>query len=54
MQVNSLWNLLQNENVTKEQMLNGLLENFDISIVLALSDIDVFIRTLTEHGILDE
>ena len=49
-----LWNLLKNENATKEQMLNGLLENFDISIVLALNDIDVFIRTLKENGILEE
>lgn len=48
-----LWNLLQNENVTKEQMLHGLLDNFDISTVLALSDIDIFIKTLKENGILD-
>ena len=49
-----LWNLLQNEKATKEQMLNGLLDNFDISTVLALNDIDVFIRTLRENGILEE
>ena len=49
-----LWNLLQNGTPTKEQMLNGLLDNFDISTVLALNDIDVFIRTLKENGILEE
>lgn len=49
-----LWNLLQNENPTKEQMLNALLDNFDISTVLALNNIDVFIRTLKENGILEE
>ncbi len=49
-----LWELLQNENATKEQLLNGLLNKFDISTVLALSDIDVFIKTLKENGILEE
>lgn len=49
-----LWNMIQNENTTKEKMLNGLLDNFDISTVLALNNIDVFIRTLKENGILEE
>lgn len=49
-----LWEMLEKSNVTKEQMLNGLLEKFDISTVLALSDIDVFIKTLKENGILEE
>ena len=49
-----LWNLLQNQNVNKEQMLHGLLDNFDISTVLALNDIDIFIKTLKENGILEE
>lgn len=49
-----LWNMLQNQAATKEQMLNGLLSNFDISTVLALNDIDVFIKTLKENGILEE
>lgn len=48
-----LWNLLQNKNPTKEQMLNDLLNNFDISAVLALNNIDVFIKTLKENGILE-
>lgn len=49
-----LWELLQNSNASKEQMLNGLLQKFDISTVLALNDIDIFIRTLKENGILEE
>ena len=48
-----LWELLKNENVTKEQMLNALLNRFDISTVLAHNDIDVFIRTLKDNGILE-
>lgn len=48
-----LWNMLQNTDATKEQMLNGLLNEFDISTVLALNNIDVFIRTLKENGILE-
>lgn len=49
-----LWNLLQNGSPTKEQMLNALLQQFDISTVLALNNIDVFIRTLKENGIIEE
>lgn len=49
-----LWELLQNEDATKAQMLNGILQKFDVSTVLALSDIDVFIKTLKENGILEE
>ena len=49
-----LWNMIQNENTSKEKMLNALLDNFDISTVLALNNIDVFIRTLKENGILEE
>ena len=48
-----LWNLLKYENATKEEMLNSLLNKFDISTVLALNDIDVFIRTLKENEILE-
>lgn len=49
-----LWHLIEeNENITKEDMLNLLLQKYDISTVLALNDIDVFARTLKEHGILE-
>lgn len=49
-----LWNLLISGDKTKEQMLNALLNEFDISAVLALNNIDVFIRTLKENGIIEE
>lgn len=50
-----LWHLLEdNENITKEKMLNMLLQKYDISTVLALNDIDVFAKTLKEHGIIEE
>ncbi len=48
-----LWNFIQDKAVTKEEMLHALLDNFDISTVLALNDIDIFIRILNENGILE-
>jgi len=49
-----LWELAKKGKASKEEMLNGLLENFNISTVLALNDIDVFIKILKENGILEE
>lgn len=49
-----LWNLLKEKNVSKTEMLNALLNNFDISTVLALGDIDVFLRTMKENGITED
>ena len=48
-----LWNLLKEKDVTKTEMLGALIENFDISTVLALGDIDVFVRTMKENGIIE-
>lgn len=48
-----LWNLLKEKDVTKTQMLDELIANFDISTVLALGDIDVFVRTMRENGIIE-
>lgn len=48
-----LWNLLKERDVTKTEMLNAVMENFDISTVLALGDIDVFVRTMKENGIVE-
>ena len=48
-----LWNLLKEKEVTKSQMLEEVLKNFDISTVLALGDIDTFIRTMRENGIIE-
>ena len=49
-----LWNLLKEKDVSKTDMLNALIENFDISTVLALGNIDVFVRTMRENGIIEE
>lgn len=49
-----LWKLLEKGDLTKAQMLDALLDNFDISSVLALSDIDIFLRTMRENGIIEE
>ena len=48
-----LWNMLSEKDVTKAEMLDGLLKNFNISAVLALGDIDIFIRTMKENGIIE-
>lgn len=49
-----LWNLLKEKNASKTEMLNALLSNFDISTVLALGNIDVFLRTMKENGIIED
>lgn len=48
-----LWNLLKERDVTKTEMLNALIENFDISTVLALGNIDVFVKTMKEYEIIE-
>lgn len=45
-----LWELAQN-GISKADMLNRLLDKFDISTVLALGTIDTFLKTLNENGI---
>lgn len=49
-----MWNTVKRTEASKEQLLNAVLDNFDISTVLALSDIDIFVKTLKENGILEE
>lgn len=49
-----LWNMLKEKDASKTEMLNALLSNFDISTVLALGDIDVFLRTMKENGITED
>lgn len=49
-----LWNMLKAKDTAKTEMLNALLDNFDISTVLALGDIDVFLRIMKENGIIEE
>ncbi len=47
-----LWNSLKDNDLTQTQMLNLLLEKFDISTVLALSEIDKFVRILKRNEII--
>jgi len=48
-----LWEQLQSGVSSKEQLLHALLNKFDISTVLALSDIDTFLRIMRENGIIE-
>lgn len=48
-----LWEQLQAGVTSKEQLLHSLLDHFDISTVLALSDIDIFLKTLRENGVIE-
>ncbi len=52
--VEVLWNLLKEGQATKTEMLETLINKFDISTVLALGDIDVFVRVLKENDIIEE
>lgn len=47
-----LWQLAKEKNVTKTEMLDAALNKFEISTVLALGEIDNFIRKLKELGII--
>jgi len=49
-----LWNLISEREVTKQEMLEALLSEYDISTVLALGNIDVFVRTMKENEIIEE
>ena len=49
-----LWKMLEEKDTSKAEMLNGLLDNFEISTVLALNDIDDFLRTMKKYGIIEE
>lgn len=41
-------------NLTNAQMLELLLDNFEISTVLALGEIDTFIKLMKENGLVEE
>ncbi len=49
-----LWELLKAKHLTKTEMLELVLNRFDISTVLALGEIDTFVRTIREYGMTDE
>ena len=48
-----LWNNLNNKDFSKNEMLDLLLNKFEISTVLALGEIDKFVRILKENGIIE-
>ncbi len=49
-----LWNKLKENNMSKTEMLDALISEFDVSTVLALGNIDIFVRVLKENGIIEE
>lgn len=48
-----MWECLKKEELSKEQLVNALLDEFPISTVLALSHVDTFFKTLKENEILE-
>ncbi len=48
-----IFNLLKEKDCSKEEMFNALIDNFDISVVLALSDVDIFIKLMKENDIIE-
>lgn len=48
-----MWRLLKEKDMSKEQLVNALLNEFPISTVLALSHVDTFFKTLKENEILE-
>ncbi len=48
-----LWNKTINKDLSNSELLDLLLNNFEISTVLALGEIDTFIKKCKENGILE-
>lgn len=48
-----LWEKIKEKDLSNSELLNLLLERFEISTVLALGEIDSFIKTMKENGILE-
>ncbi|MBE6787630.1 MAG: PqqD family peptide modification chaperone [Ruminococcaceae bacterium] len=48
-----LWELTSKLDLTNSQLLNLLLEEYEISTVLALGEIDAFIKSMKENGIFE-
>ena len=47
-----LWDITKEKNLTKQDMLDATLQKFDISTVLALGEIDGFIKKIKGLGII--
>ena len=48
-----LWNLLANGDVTKEDMTEKMISEYDVSRELAARDIEAFVLNLEKNGILE-
>ena len=48
-----LWGVLEKENLNTSQLLDLVLTNFEISTVLALGEIDTFIKQIKENNIFE-
>lgn len=48
-----LWGLLEKEDLTTSQLLDAVLKEFEISTVLALGEIDTFLKIIKENGIIE-
>jgi len=48
-----LWEKVSENDITSAQMLDLLLQEFEISTVLALGEIDSFIKRMKENGIFE-
>ena len=48
-----LWHCLNKSELSNAELLNKLLDAFQISTVLALGEIDTFIKKCKENGILE-
>ncbi len=48
-----LWESLSKLDLNNNQLLNLLLEEYEISTVLALGEIDAFIKSMKENGIFE-
>ncbi|MBO5321041.1 MAG: PqqD family protein [Clostridia bacterium] len=47
-----LWNLMNNET-TKEEMVEKLINELNLSKLLALSNVEIFVKTLKENDIIE-
>jgi hypothetical protein len=49
-----LFGLLQEENLTVDQLVDKVLNNYEVDEVTARKDIEAFIKICQEHSLLDE
>ncbi len=48
-----LWECIKEKDLNSSELLNLLLDKFEISTVLALGEIDTFIKCMKENGIFE-